>query len=438
MASSITIPNSVTSIDLQAFYGCRKLKSVTILDGVTSIGESAFNDCQSLTSVVIPNSVTSIGEYAFNGCTNIESATISNSVTSISSGVFNGCKNLKSVTIPQSVTTIGGSAFSNCGFGSVVIPSSVTSIGEWAFAHCSFLWKIISLNPVPPHIDSSTFKYTIAGSCVYVPKNYLEDYKNDEEWGKLSFCTDRLLILKDFPSVTYGDGRIYLDDFVVEKPEKMKPFDYESTDWSVATFSSYDNSMSINGAGETTIVAKVTEPLSNRDIGVVGEKRLLVVKKADLTATARNYKIKVGDEMPEFAIDFSGFVYADTEADIDEMPMAVCNISDTSVPGEYEIMVEGGSDRNYNINCISGKLSIVENIGDAVETTTDNADFTCYVIGKHIHIAAPANQTVEVYDIDGIRHYSAQSTGSEITLTPAQGGMYIVRCGRNIAKVVVK
>ena len=41
---------------------CTSLTSVTIPNSVTSIGDEAFHDCTSLTSVTIPNSVTSIGD----------------------------------------------------------------------------------------------------------------------------------------------------------------------------------------------------------------------------------------------------------------------------------------------------------------------------------------------------------------------------------------
>jgi hypothetical protein len=66
--TSVTIPNSVTSIEENAFYGCSDLTSVSIPNSVTSIGSQAFSWCQSLTSITIPESLKSIGEYAFYGC----------------------------------------------------------------------------------------------------------------------------------------------------------------------------------------------------------------------------------------------------------------------------------------------------------------------------------------------------------------------------------
>ena len=81
--TSVTIPNSVTSIGNSAFAFCSNLTSVTIPNSVTSIGGYAFQRCSSLTSVTIPNSVTSIGDYAFSGCS---------SLTSIISKMMNPCK----------------------------------------------------------------------------------------------------------------------------------------------------------------------------------------------------------------------------------------------------------------------------------------------------------------------------------------------------------
>ena len=77
--TSVTIPNSVTSIGASAFTGCSGLTSVTIGNSVTSIGEGAFYECIGLTSVTIPNSVTSIAGYAFYECIGLTSI-VSNAV----------------------------------------------------------------------------------------------------------------------------------------------------------------------------------------------------------------------------------------------------------------------------------------------------------------------------------------------------------------------
>ncbi len=113
-AGSYTIPSSVTSIGLDAFWACTSLTSVTIPNSVTNIGDDAFGECISLTNVTIPNSVTSIGDYAFSYCTSLTSVTIGSSVSSIGDYVFSGCTSLTSIAIPNNVTSIGDYAFNNC------------------------------------------------------------------------------------------------------------------------------------------------------------------------------------------------------------------------------------------------------------------------------------------------------------------------------------
>lgn len=125
------------------FRSCRNLTSVTIPDSVTSIAWQAFEYCASLTSVEIPDSVTSIGNMAFYRCTSLTSITIPDSVTSMGSGVFSNCTSLTSVTIPDGVTRIDDDTFSGCAsLTSITIPDSVTTIGNRAFMDCTSLTEI--------------------------------------------------------------------------------------------------------------------------------------------------------------------------------------------------------------------------------------------------------------------------------------------------------
>lgn len=177
----LVIPNSITSIGSNTFYGCIGLTSVIIPEGITSIGSSAFWGCNNLKSITIPKTVSSIDSDAFRFCNNLTGVHISDleawcqisfggsiqdywlisnplfyahhlffngeeikdlvipsSITNISSFVFYGCSGLSSITIPSNVATIGDGAFYGCsGLMSINIPNSVTSIGESAFYECS-------------------------------------------------------------------------------------------------------------------------------------------------------------------------------------------------------------------------------------------------------------------------------------------------------------
>ena len=61
----------LSSIDSSIFGGRSNLTSITIPDSVTSIGFRAFYNCTGLTSVTIPDSVTSIGDDAFYICVSL-------------------------------------------------------------------------------------------------------------------------------------------------------------------------------------------------------------------------------------------------------------------------------------------------------------------------------------------------------------------------------
>ena len=104
--------SSTSSETNTTYYIPTSLKSVTVTGGNILYG--AFSGCSGLTSVTIPDSVTSVGNYAFSSCIALTRVTIPNSVTSIGYNAFSGCTGLTSITIPNSVTSIGYNAFSSC------------------------------------------------------------------------------------------------------------------------------------------------------------------------------------------------------------------------------------------------------------------------------------------------------------------------------------
>ncbi len=166
--TSITIPDSVTSIGEKVFRNCRSLTSITIPDSVTSIGESAFEYCTGLTSVTIGNGVTSIGESAFRCCESLTSVTIGNGVTSIGERAFFDCTSLTSITIPESVTSIGDEAFVSCtGLTSVTIGNGVKSIGKSAFNDCKGLTSITIPDSVTSIGASAFFDCTSLDSLTF-------------------------------------------------------------------------------------------------------------------------------------------------------------------------------------------------------------------------------------------------------------------------------
>ena len=144
---SIKIPDSVTEIEMSAFYDCTALKSITVdeannyyksVDGV--LYDKTLNtliQCPAgLTSVEIPDSVTEIRHLAFYKCINLADIKIPNTIKKISG--FGYCISLKSIVIPDSVQIIGPSeTFWGCSnLENIYIPSSVTKIGTAALAKC--------------------------------------------------------------------------------------------------------------------------------------------------------------------------------------------------------------------------------------------------------------------------------------------------------------
>ena len=120
----LNIPASVTTMYTYSFHANTKLrvaegnstyKSVDDVLILNKAGTKVIMASKNATTYNIPNTVTEIGKNAFFGCSKMTSITIPDSVTTIGAGAFESCSSLTEITIPQSVTSIGSDAFVYCG-----------------------------------------------------------------------------------------------------------------------------------------------------------------------------------------------------------------------------------------------------------------------------------------------------------------------------------
>lgn len=166
---SVTLPDSLTTIEKNAFYNCEKLKSVTIPPNVSFIGLAAFVEGLSESSLTeikvdpenpyfsekdgvvfskdgtklimfpsgrsgdyqIPDGTVSVGDYAFYYCVNVSSITVPGSVRSLGEGAFGNCSSLTKAVLNEGLEEIGEYAFqSSSGIRDIIIPTSVKSVGK--------------------------------------------------------------------------------------------------------------------------------------------------------------------------------------------------------------------------------------------------------------------------------------------------------------------
>lgn len=148
-----------------------KITSAVIRNGVTTLNyDNGFYFCVSLSSVTIPNSVTTIGNNAFDNC-NLKSVTIPDSVTTLGQA-FMGCDNLVNVTIGSGVTSIAGGAFAHSSLQNITINATTPPSGGSAD------YGIFANTPIS----------IVGDGHIYVPEESVDLYKASSGFSAYSNC----------------------------------------------------------------------------------------------------------------------------------------------------------------------------------------------------------------------------------------------------------
>ncbi len=133
----ITLPDTVTDIKSEAFYGCFKVKEIVLGKGLKTIGTKAFADSNFLEKVVLHEGVTTIDGAAFAGCRQLVEVTLPTTLETIGYRAFENCERLNDVVFYDSLKSIGRAAFYNCTrLTKIVIPESVEFVDQLAFSGC--------------------------------------------------------------------------------------------------------------------------------------------------------------------------------------------------------------------------------------------------------------------------------------------------------------
>jgi hypothetical protein len=100
-------------------------------------------------------------------------------------------------------------------------------------------------------------------------------------------------------------------------------------------------------------------PSNTLDYSMISSTVQYTIYKAMLTATAKNYTIIAGTEIPELSFTYSEFANNEDESVLETKPTASTTADASSAAGIYDINVAGGYDNNYAFEYENGTLTIL-------------------------------------------------------------------------------
>lgn len=138
----ITLPYSITSIELSAFSNCSELEEIIKFDNITKIRSGAFYNCSKLKEFKLPK-LQELESSTFEGCESLISLEIPEGITTLPKAFAQGCSSLKNVVLPKTLKEIENRALCKCeSLTSLEIPEGITTLPAYFAAGCSSLKNI--------------------------------------------------------------------------------------------------------------------------------------------------------------------------------------------------------------------------------------------------------------------------------------------------------
>ncbi|MBX2895920.1 MAG: gliding motility-associated C-terminal domain-containing protein [Cyclobacteriaceae bacterium] len=213
----------------------------------------------------------------------------------------------------------------------------------------------------PTASTAATITSNVGSYAIQLSGGSSMNYNLTLQSGTLNIVTSPLIVRADDKLKTYGQGNptltlTYTGFLNGDNASSITPPTINTT----ATTTSAVGTYLISLSGGTAL-----------NYGIILQNGTLTIAKANLTVTANNQTRSYGAVNPALTFAYTGFVNGETAAVIDVPPVAVTTATITSNAGTYPINFSGGSDNNYNLNLVSGNLTVTKAVLNASVINTN-------------------------------------------------------------------
>lgn len=479
---SIILPGSLTNLEDNVFSNCYNLLTVDMMNckSLHTIKSNCFYVCSGLKSVILPPNLTDIEESAFRSCISLVNINIPAGVKNISRYVFMGCKSLQNINIQEDnpnyvfkegllLSKDNKRVFLCVGSksGEYVLPDGIEKIEEAAF-YCS---QFVSID-----FSKCNSLITIADNAMGMSNNLLSVYfpKSLKSIGKNIFysCPNLTLIHVQDGSeyFTVCDGILYSKNFkrlIVCKSDKTSPVEIRRE------IETIDACAFLNCKGVTELDLSLCDKLDIIESWAFYEGKLRKISFPSSLTRIEGHAFSNCKEIT--ALDLSG---CNKLVKIEEFAFNIMNqLEEVHLPSSLSTIGNHAFYGCLKLNTIAYWGTTEPEFGDDVFFTYSSEERTLYLPnavsgfnvsnwGDNVNIKYGEKPGVVeinnedstiVYGMEGSIYVKSENAepytiislnGSEVTngitksgeqwITVCSPGIYIVKTGNKINKVIVK
>lgn len=481
---SISFPASVTTIGKEAFLNCRVLQSVSFSDGLTTIGKLAFGSCHALQSITLPASVTTIEELAFSFCKALQQVTVAwDTPLAVPDNAFNG---INTANVPLKVPKGKEAAYqatpvwNSFKFNSPPVPgnggkltiSNITGNGftvSWEKAtdvetpQKNLIYKVYCKKSkffVPQFMpadlkatltDKASYTITGLGGGITIinpalDKGYDVNVEVIDEAGSSAWYNEENVKLAPatvaVTGVTVAPATLTLEvgqtgaltTTVAPATATNKAVTWTSSAPAIATV---DASGTVKGIapGTATITVKTADGGKTATCAVtVKEAAAPAVKVTGITLNYSSITVNGDLERVQLIATVAPATATDQSLTWTSSDASVASVDGAGLvtirkKGKATVTAKANDGSGVSASCLFDVIRTVAN------ETIDG--LRIYVADGALRLALPKTETVHIYNVEGSLVRTLVLPAGDHVL-PLPSGVYVVRVGERVTKVMVK